>query len=112
MFTPRARTTQSRRSPSARKRSGSAFAARLPAPPSSIPRATWSSAFDKHPMDEERFLILRMGALGDIIHTLPAVAALRETFPRAEIHWLADRKWLPMPVSPGFRRRRNVRSGD
>ncbi|HVA72817.1 MAG TPA: glycosyltransferase family 9 protein [Candidatus Limnocylindrales bacterium] len=47
-------------------------------------------------MDEERFLILRMGALGDIIHTLPAVAALRETFPRAEIHWLADRKWLPI----------------
>ena len=47
-------------------------------------------------MAEERFLILRMGALGDIVHTLPAVAALRESFPRAEIDWLVDRKWEPI----------------
>lgn len=45
-------------------------------------------------MAEERFLILRMGALGDIIHTLPAVSALRESFPQARIDWLVDRKWL------------------
>ncbi|HEV2489051.1 MAG TPA: glycosyltransferase family 9 protein [Candidatus Acidoferrales bacterium] len=44
-------------------------------------------------MAEERFLILRMGALGDIIHTLPAVAALRESIPLARIDWLVDRKW-------------------
>ncbi|HKW87254.1 MAG TPA: glycosyltransferase family 9 protein [Candidatus Acidoferrales bacterium] len=47
-------------------------------------------------MAEERFLILRMGALGDIIHTLPAVSALRESFPRAHIDWLVDRKWHPL----------------
>lgn len=47
-------------------------------------------------MAEERFLILRMGALGDIIHTFPAVSALRESFPQAQIHWLVDRKWLPV----------------
>ncbi|HVB08643.1 MAG TPA: glycosyltransferase family 9 protein [Candidatus Acidoferrales bacterium] len=47
-------------------------------------------------MAEERFLILRMGALGDIVHTLPPVAALRESFPRAEIDWLVDRKWAPI----------------
>lgn len=47
-------------------------------------------------MAEERFLILRMGALGDIVHTLPAAAALRESFPRAEIDWLVDQKWLPI----------------
>lgn len=47
-------------------------------------------------MAEERFLILRMGALGDIIHTLPAVSALRESFPQAQIDWLVDRKWLPV----------------
>jgi lipopolysaccharide heptosyltransferase I len=47
-------------------------------------------------MAEERFLILRMGALGDIVHTLPAVSALRESFPRARIDWLVDRKWLPV----------------
>lgn len=47
-------------------------------------------------MDEERFLVLRMGALGDIIHTLPAVSALRESFPHAKIDWLVDRKWRPI----------------
>ncbi|MGH9727015.1 MAG: glycosyltransferase family 9 protein [Candidatus Acidiferrales bacterium] len=47
-------------------------------------------------MADERFLILRMGALGDIVHTLPAVVALRESFPRAEIDWLVDRKWSPI----------------
>jgi heptosyltransferase-1 len=47
-------------------------------------------------MAEERVLILRMGALGDIVHTLPAVAALRESFPRARIDWLVDRKWAPL----------------
>lgn len=37
-----------------------------------------------------------MGALGDIVHALPAVAALRESFPRAEMDWLVDRKWSPV----------------
>jgi len=47
-------------------------------------------------MAERRFLVLRMSALGDIIHTLPAVHALRESFPRAEIDWLVDGKWAPI----------------
>ncbi|HEV2306733.1 MAG TPA: glycosyltransferase family 9 protein [Candidatus Acidoferrales bacterium] len=44
----------------------------------------------------ERFLVLRMSALGDIVHTLPAVHALRESFPRATIDWLVDQKWMPI----------------
>ena len=47
-------------------------------------------------MTEENFLILRMGALGDIIHTLPAVSALRDSYPKAQIDWLVDRKWSPL----------------
>ena len=47
-------------------------------------------------MPEERFVILRMSALGDIVHTLPAVAALRESFPQAEIDWLVDYKFSPI----------------
>lgn len=47
-------------------------------------------------MTEEKFLILRMGALGDIIHTLPAVSALRDSYPKAQIDWLVDRKWSPL----------------
>lgn len=38
-------------------------------------------------------MILRMGALGDIVHALPAVCSLRHSFPQAQIDWLVDRKW-------------------
>jgi heptosyltransferase-1 len=44
-------------------------------------------------MPEPRFLVLRLGSLGDIVHTFPAVAALRETFPTAEIVWLTHPRW-------------------
>lgn len=44
-------------------------------------------------MVEARFLVLRLGSLGDIVHTLPAVASLRESFPRAEIIWIVDDRW-------------------
>ncbi|MDQ3211869.1 MAG: hypothetical protein M3Q85_04285, partial [Acidobacteriota bacterium] len=35
-------------------------------------------------------LIVRLGALGDIIHAVPAAAALREASPDARIDWLVD----------------------
>jgi heptosyltransferase I len=35
-------------------------------------------------------LIVRLGALGDIVHTVPAVAALRRAFPDGRIHWVVD----------------------
>jgi heptosyltransferase-1 len=44
-------------------------------------------------MAEDRFLLVRMSSLGDIVHTLPAAAALRESFPQARIDWLVDRRW-------------------
>ncbi|MGH9774611.1 MAG: glycosyltransferase family 9 protein [Candidatus Acidiferrales bacterium] len=39
---------------------------------------------------------MKLGSLGDIVHTLPAASALRESFPRAQIDWLIDRTWLPL----------------
>jgi ADP-heptose:LPS heptosyltransferase len=39
-------------------------------------------------MDE--FLVIRLSSLGDIIHTLPAFAALRGRFPEARISWVAS----------------------
>jgi heptosyltransferase I len=44
-------------------------------------------------MPEPRFLVVRLGSLGDIVHTFPAVAALRESFPKAEIIWLTHPRW-------------------
>jgi heptosyltransferase I len=44
-------------------------------------------------MPAPRFLLVRLGSLGDIIHTLPAAAALRDTFPGARIDWVVEPKW-------------------
>jgi heptosyltransferase-1 len=38
------------------------------------------------------YLIVKMSSLGDIIHTLPAFAALRKNFPEASIRWLVEGK--------------------
>jgi heptosyltransferase-1 len=42
------------------------------------------------------FLIVRLGALGDIVHALPLAAALRATWPDARIDWLVDVKHRPI----------------
>jgi len=50
-------------------------------------------------MPEPRFLVVRLGSLGDIVHTFPAVAALRESFPKAEIIWLTHPRWKALVES-------------
>jgi len=37
-------------------------------------------------------LIVRLGALGDVVHAIPAAAALRRAFPDARIDWLVEAK--------------------
>ena len=53
-------------------------------------------------MTEPRFAVIRLGSLGDIVHTFPAVAALRETFPRAEIVWVTHPRWKSLVESSGL----------
>lgn len=53
-------------------------------------------------MAEPRFLVVRLGSLGDIVHTFPAVAALRESFPRAEIIWITHPRWKVLVESGGL----------
>ena len=50
-------------------------------------------------MTEPRFLVVRLGSLGDIVHTFPAVAGLRESFPQAEIVWLTHPRWKALVES-------------
>lgn len=50
-------------------------------------------------MTEPRFLVVRLGSLGDIVHTFPAVAGLRESFPAAEIIWLTHPRWKALVES-------------
>jgi heptosyltransferase-1 len=53
-------------------------------------------------MLDPRFLVVRLGSLGDIVHTFPAVSALRETFPNAEIVWLTHPRWKLLVESSGL----------
>jgi lipopolysaccharide heptosyltransferase I len=39
-----------------------------------------------------RVLIVRLGALGDVVHAIPVAAALRRAFPAARIDWLVSAK--------------------
>jgi heptosyltransferase-1 len=48
------------------------------------------------PASSERFLVIRLSSIGDIVHALPAVAALGETFPQAEIHWVVETRYAPL----------------
>ncbi len=45
---------------------------------------------------QARLLIVRLGSMGDIIHTLPAVAMLRRAFPGATIGWAVERRWAAL----------------
>jgi heptosyltransferase-1 len=40
-----------------------------------------------------KILMIRMGAMGDIVHALPAAATLRHAFPCAQIDWLVEEHW-------------------
>jgi heptosyltransferase I len=44
-------------------------------------------------MAEPRFLLVRLGSMGDVIHALPAASALRDTFPEARIDWAIESRW-------------------
>ncbi len=53
-------------------------------------------------MPEKRFLVVRLGSLGDIVHTFPAVAGLRESFPSADIIWLTHPRWVQLVLASGL----------
>ncbi len=51
-------------------------------------------------MPPPRILIVRVGAMGDVLHALPAVAALRAALPAAHIGWAIDPRWAPLLTAP------------
>jgi heptosyltransferase-1 len=44
----------------------------------------------------QRILIVRLSAMGDIIHTLPAATALRNAFPDAILGWVVEERWAEL----------------
>ena len=53
----------------------------------------------------DRLLIVRLSAMGDVIHALPAAQALRQAFPEAMIGWLIEERWAELLCAPGTSRR-------
>jgi heptosyltransferase-1 len=47
-------------------------------------------------------LIVRLGAMGDILHSLPGAASLKHSFPAARITWVVEPKWVPLLEGNGF----------
>jgi lipopolysaccharide heptosyltransferase I len=39
-----------------------------------------------------RILIVKLGSIGDIVHTLPALAAIRKALPTSEISWVVEHR--------------------
>lgn len=54
-------------------------------------------------IEPQKILVLRLGSMGDIIHSLPAVAALRESLPTAIIGWVVEERWSALLSTPGAR---------
>jgi heptosyltransferase-1 len=54
------------------------------------------------PRDVNNILIVRLGAMGDILHALPAAAALRRSFPAARLAWAVEAKWAPLLEQNGI----------
>ena len=44
-------------------------------------------------LEYRRILIIKPSSMGDIVHALPTLAALRARFPHAHIAWLVKRQW-------------------
>lgn len=47
-------------------------------------------------MNPARILVLKPSSLGDIVHTVPSVAALRAKFPVAHLTWMVNPEWAPL----------------
>src|SRR5579864_7690051 len=48
-----------------------------------------------------KILIARLGALGDILHALPAVTAIRAALPDATLGWLVEERWTELLTTRG-----------
>ncbi|MGA3028522.1 MAG: glycosyltransferase family 9 protein [Bryobacteraceae bacterium] len=46
--------------------------------------------------DGPRILAVRLGAMGDVIQCLPAVASLKHGIPRSHVTWVIEPRWAPL----------------
>lgn len=49
-----------------------------------------------------RILVVRLGAMGDVIHALPAVASLKHSHPGSRLTWAVEPRWAPLLAGNPF----------
>lgn len=49
-----------------------------------------------HDYEAQRIAIVKPSALGDIIHSLPVLTALRQRYPKAHIAWVVNKSYEPL----------------
>jgi heptosyltransferase-1 len=54
-----------------------------------------------HTQSSFRLLVVRLGAMGDILHALPAVTGLRQAHPAWQIGWVVDPRWQSLLSAAG-----------
>lgn len=47
-------------------------------------------------MSNPEILVVRLGAMGDVIAALPAVASLKHSIPHSRITWVIEPRWTPL----------------
>src|SRR5579863_8365869 len=46
--------------------------------------------------EADAVLVVRLGAMGDILHALPAAASLKLSFPDRKLTWVVEQLWTPL----------------
>lgn len=58
-----------------------------------------------------KILIVRLSALGDIVHALPVLAAIKKAMPEAQVDWLVEENYASiLSIASGLHRRLIVRA--
>jgi ADP-heptose:LPS heptosyltransferase len=47
--------------------------------------------------EDLRIAVVKLGSIGDCLHTLPLIAALRQSFPKAYLAWVVEEKAKEIP---------------
>jgi len=55
-----------------------------------------------------KILIVRLGAMGDVLHALPAVTGIRTALPDATIGWLVEERWSELLTALGRKASPNI----
>ena len=49
-----------------------------------------------------KILIIRVSAIGDVIHTIPSIFLIKKILPKAKIHWVVQKKAIPILTNQSF----------